>query len=88
MIIGRTRNDHEVAPWRIFFASDQLADRTDSIDDGRTRRVCHEALQGFVLACYHRLGKLQRVVAPAATSAASMPPNKNILRIEAAVSLD
>jgi hypothetical protein len=45
--IGRAGNDYEVAPWYFFFGSHQLADRSDCIDDGRTRRVCHESLQGF-----------------------------------------
>jgi len=47
VIIGRARNDYEVAPWRFFFASHQLADRPDRVDDGRTRRVGHETLNGL-----------------------------------------
>ena len=45
VVIGDARNDHQVATWGLVLAAHQLADRSDRINDGCARRVCHETLQ-------------------------------------------
>ena len=45
MVIGGAGNNHQVALWDLVLAADQLADWSDRINDGCTRRVGHETLQ-------------------------------------------
>jgi hypothetical protein len=45
VVIGGARNDHQVATWDLVLAAHQLADRSDCINDGCTRRVGHETLK-------------------------------------------
>jgi hypothetical protein len=47
VIIGGAGNDYQVATRHFFRALHRLADWSDRIDDGGTRWVRHEALQGF-----------------------------------------
>jgi hypothetical protein len=47
VVIGGARNDHQVATWDLVLTPHHLADRSDGIHDGRTRRVGHETLQWF-----------------------------------------
>jgi hypothetical protein len=47
VVIGGARNDHQVATWDLVLTPHHLADRSDGIHNGRTRRVGHETLQWF-----------------------------------------
>jgi len=62
VVIGGARNDHQVATWDLVLTPHHLADRSDGIHDGRTRRVGHETLQWFQNASARRLTRKRKQI--------------------------
>src|SRR5205823_14114372 len=62
VLLGGPGGDHQVTPRALILAAHQLTDRPDRVDDGRARRIRHEALQRLERAAAGRLARQRQHV--------------------------
>src|SRR5260370_30255995 len=62
VLLGGPGGDHQVTPRALVLAAHQLTDRPDRVDDGRARRIRHEALQRLERAAAGRLARQRQHV--------------------------
>ena len=62
VLLGGPGGDHQVATWDLVLTPHRLADRSDGIHDGCTRRVGYETLQWFQNATARRLSRERKQI--------------------------